>query len=89
MRSFIVAQVLGVYLTGIGDTRATFHAQMYGALSSLVVGLPLACIWGAAGACAGMLVVNVAKSVASAIYAHRHREIDEEIHHEVELQVSA
>jgi O-antigen/teichoic acid export membrane protein len=84
-----LAQVLGLFLTGIGDARATFQVQMYSACSSLVLGLPLACIWGTTGACAGMLAVNATKSVVSEVYAHRHRETDEEIHHEVELQISA
>ncbi len=66
-----VAQVLGIFLTGLGDARAAFHAQMYAAFSSLVLGLPLACLWGVTGACAGMLVVNAAKTVAGAFYASR------------------
>jgi O-antigen/teichoic acid export membrane protein len=84
-----LAQVLGLFLTGIGDARATFQAQMYGAVSSLVLGLPLACVWGATGACAGMLVVNATKSVANAVYVFTANNILERAPDEAELQVSA
>jgi O-antigen/teichoic acid export membrane protein len=68
-----LAQVLAIFLTGVGDARATFHAQIYAALSSVLLGLPLACILGAPGACLGMLVVNATKCAASGIYASRRR----------------
>jgi O-antigen/teichoic acid export membrane protein len=73
-----LAQVCGLFLTGVGDAKATFQAQMYGAFSSLALGLPLACIWGVTGACAGMLVVNATRSVASAIYTSRRRHAPQE-----------
>jgi O-antigen/teichoic acid export membrane protein len=74
-----LAQVFGLFLTGIGDARATFQVQIYGAGSSLVLGLPLAAAWGAVGACAGMLVVNATKSAASAVYAFARVHVEEEI----------
>lgn len=84
-----LAQVLALFLTGIGDARATFRAQMYGAFSSLALGLPLACIWGTTGACAGMLAVNAMKSAASAFYAYRRRDVSNGAHDEVGLTLPA
>lgn len=84
-----LAQVLGLFLTGVGDSRATFQVQVYGAGFSLVLGLPLACIWGVAGACAGMLAVNAIKFVASGVNAFRWMYIRNPAPDEVELHLPA
>jgi O-antigen/teichoic acid export membrane protein len=84
-----LAQVFGLFLTGVGDARATFQVQIYGAGSSLLLGLPLACVWGVVGACAGMLTVNATKAVASAVYVFRWMHILGPARDEVELQLPA
>ncbi len=87
-----VAQVLGLFLTGDGDARAAFQVQLSGAFSSLLLGLPLAYIWGTACACAGMLAVNATKCIAGATQAFRLFRLGSvrpQAHDDVELQLSA
>jgi Na+-driven multidrug efflux pump len=84
-----LAQVLGLFLTGVGDARATFQVQISGAGSSLVLGLPLACVWGATGACAGMAAVNATKAVAGAILASSKMNIWTHRYDEAELGLPA
>jgi O-antigen/teichoic acid export membrane protein len=66
-----IAQVIGLFLTGIGNSRATFQAQLSGAVSAVLMGLPLAWVWGVPGACAGLLTVNGARSVAASVRAYQ------------------
>jgi len=49
------------FLTNIGDVRSTFNIQLLVATLSIGVALPLAAIFGSTGACAGVLLVNLAK----------------------------
>ncbi len=68
-----LAQVMGLFLTGVGDSRASFRVQLAGAAGSILAGLPMAVAGGTAGACAGLVVVNAARSVAAVVHANRAR----------------
>ncbi|MFB3777957.1 MAG: polysaccharide biosynthesis C-terminal domain-containing protein [Bryobacteraceae bacterium] len=69
-----LAQVLGQYLAGIGDSRANFRVQLAGAAASVAVGLPLAAQFGVMGASAGAVAVNAVRLAAGAACARRRRE---------------
>lgn len=87
-----VAHVLGLFLTGNGNARAVFQVHLSGAFTSVLLGLPLAYIWGTVGACAGLLVVNAAKCVTGGTQAFRLFRLGSvrpQAHDDVELQLSA
>lgn len=56
--------VLGAFLHSLYESRAVFHAQLGGALATIVVGLPLIVGGGVIGTAAGMLIIAVVRVVA-------------------------
>ncbi len=86
-----LAHVFGLFLTGNGNARATFQVQLYGAVPVVLLGLPLACIWGT-WRLRGLLVVNAAKCVTGGTQAFRLFRLGSvrpQAHDDVEVQLTA
>jgi O-antigen/teichoic acid export membrane protein len=68
-----LAQMLQAFLNGLGDSRSSFFTDTVGALSALIVGLPLAIWTGVVGATISLSIVSSVRVIACLIKVRQHQ----------------